>query len=102
MRKVSSQILDKVICVKFHQNRPNGAKMNGCDRQTHTHTDAQTGLIPGVNIFSYEMTEYNKNRQCYRNESTHLLDAYYRDLPDFCQMPTDTYICIHADTPSCI
>ena len=58
MRKVSSQILDKVICVKFHQNRPNGAKMKGCDRQTHTHTntdrqtDAQTGLIPGVNIFS--------------------------------------------------
>ena len=39
MRKESSQILDKVICVKFHQNRPNGAKMKGCDRQTDTHTD---------------------------------------------------------------
>ena len=64
MRKVSSQILDKVICVKFHQNRPNGAKMKGCDRQTHRHTDTQThtqtGLIPGVNIFSNEMTEYNE------------------------------------------
>ena len=63
MRKVSSQILDKVICVKFHQNRPNGAKMKGCDRHTDRQTDrqthAQTGLIPGVNIFSNEMTEYN-------------------------------------------
>ena len=62
MRKVSSQILAKVICVKFHQNRPNGAKMKGCDRQTDTQTDtqtdAETGLIPGVNIFSNEMTEY--------------------------------------------
>ena len=60
MRKVSSQILDKVICVKFYQNRPNGAKMKGCDRQTHRQTHTQTGLIPGVNIFSNEMTEYNK------------------------------------------
>ena len=60
MRKVSFQILDKVICVKFHHNGPNGAKMKGCDRQTHTHTQtaAQTGLIPGVNIFCNEMTEY--------------------------------------------
>ena len=80
---MSSQILDKFICVRFHQNRPNGANMNGCHRQTHTHIDAQTGLIPGVHIFSYEMTEYNKNRQCYRNESTHLVDVYYRDLLDF-------------------
>ena len=64
MRKVSSQILDKVICVKFHQNRPNGAKMKGCDRQTHTKTDEQTGLIPGVNIFSNEMTKYkNKHKR---------------------------------------
>ena len=31
------------------------------DTQTHRHTDAQTGLIPGVNIFSNEMTEYKKN-----------------------------------------
>jgi len=27
---------------------------------TYIHTDAQTGLIPDVNIFSYEMTEYKK------------------------------------------
>ena len=27
---------------------------------THTHTDTQTGLVPGVNIFSNEMTEYEK------------------------------------------
>ena len=56
IRKVSSQILDKVVCIKFHQNRPKGAATKGCDRQT----DAQTGLIPGVNILSNKMTEYNK------------------------------------------
>ena len=50
MRKVSSQIVDKVIYEKFHPIRPNGAEMNGCDRQIdrqtdthkHTHTDTQT------------------------------------------------------------
>ena len=60
MRKVSSQILVKIICVKFHQNRPQDAATKGCYRHTYTHTDAQTGLIPGVNIFSNEMTEYKK------------------------------------------
>ena len=44
MRKVSSQILDKVIFVKFHQNRPNGAKMKGCDRHTDRQTDTQTDI----------------------------------------------------------
>ena len=62
MRKVSSQILVKIICVKFHQNRPEDAATKGCDRQTdtqtHRQTHTQTGLIPGVNIFSNEMTEY--------------------------------------------
>ena len=66
MRKVSSQNLVKVICVNFHQNRPNGVAIKCCDgqthRQTHTHTDTQTGLIPDVNIFSYEMTEYKKGQ----------------------------------------
>ena len=64
MRKVSSQNLVKVICVNFHQNRPNGVAIKCCDtqtdRHTHTHTDTQTGLILDVNIFSYEMTEYKK------------------------------------------
>ena len=58
MRKGSSQILVKVICVKFHQNRPQDAATKGCDRPT----DEQTGLIPGVNIFSNEMTEYKEVR----------------------------------------
>ena len=71
MRKVSSQNLVKVICVSFHQNRPNGVAIKCCDRHTdtqthththtHTHTDTQTGLILDVNIFSYEMTEYKNN-----------------------------------------
>ena len=46
MRKVSSQILVVSICVKFHQNRPNGVATKCCDRhthtQTHTHTDTHT------------------------------------------------------------
>ena len=54
MRKLSSQNLVKVICVNFHQNRPNGVAIKCCDGQT----DTQAGLIPDVNIFSYEMTEY--------------------------------------------
>ena len=61
MRKVSSQNLVKVICVNFHQNRPNGVAIKCCD----THTDAQTGLVLDVNIFSYEMTEY-KNQHTYK------------------------------------
>ena len=54
MIKVSSEILAQVICVKFHQNRPQDAATKGCDRQTDRQTDEQTGLIPGVNIFSNE------------------------------------------------
>ena len=62
MRKVSSQIFVKSICAKFHQNWPNGLATKCCDRQTHTqtHTRVHTYLIPGVNIFSPEMTEYKK------------------------------------------
>ena len=56
MRKVSSQILVKSTCEKFHQNWPNGLATKCCDRHTHV----QTYLIPGVNIFSLEMTEYKK------------------------------------------
>ena len=72
MRKVSSQNLVKVICVNFHQNRPNGVDTKCCDRHTHIHTDAQTGLIPDVNIFSYEMTEY-KNRLIYFYQKIRIL-----------------------------
>ena len=60
MRIVSSQNLVKVICVNFHQNWPNGVAIKCCDGHTYRHTDTQTGLIPDVNIFSYEMTEYKK------------------------------------------
>ena len=70
MRKVSSQNLVKVICVNFHQNRPNGVAIKCCDRHTytHTHTDTQTGLVLDVKIFSYEMTEY-KNKP--KNSTPH-------------------------------
>ena len=60
LRKVSSQIFLKVMWSKFHQNRPRIVEMRGCYRQTHTHTDAQTGS-PWVNIFSPEMTEYKNS-----------------------------------------
>ena len=50
MRKVSSQNLVKVICVNFHQNRPNGVEIKCCDGHTHRHTDIQTGLIPDVKV----------------------------------------------------
>ena len=45
-------------------------------RHTHTHTDTQTGLIPDVNIFSYEMTEYkntqkHKSTNSYKHTQTH-------------------------------
>ena len=56
MRKLSSQNLVKVMCVNFHQNRPNGVAIKCCDTQT----DTQTGLVLDVKIFSYEMTEYRK------------------------------------------
>ena len=39
---LSSQILVKVICVKFHQNRPEDAATKGCDRQTDTQTNRHT------------------------------------------------------------
>ena len=61
MRKVSSQILVVSICVKFHQNRPNGLATNCCDTHTYIHTDIPH--IPGVNIFSNEMTEYKNIRK---------------------------------------
>ena len=66
MRIGFSKILDTVVCVKFHQNRPKGPATKGCDShthihtQTHTETDAQTGLIPGVNIFSKDVTKYKQ------------------------------------------
>ena len=41
MRKVSSQNLVKVICVNFHQNRPNGVEIKCCDGQTDTQTHRQ-------------------------------------------------------------
>ena len=37
MRKVSSQILVKIICEKFHQNRPQDAATKGCDRHPDRH-----------------------------------------------------------------
>ena len=43
------------------------------DRQTDRQTDAQTDLIPGVNIFSYEMTEYKK-------PLWHLKTDFYKNL----------------------
>ena len=52
LRKASSQILVKIMWSKFHPNRPRIVEMRGCDRQTHTHTDAQTGVVPGQHIQS--------------------------------------------------
>ena len=56
LRKVSSQIFVKVMWSNFHQHRPRFVEMRGCDRhtdrQTHTHTDAQTGVARGQHIQS--------------------------------------------------
>ena len=42
MKKVSSQIFVKIICVHFHQNRTKIVETIHPDRQTHTHTSAHT------------------------------------------------------------
>ena len=67
LRKVSSQILFKVMWSKLHQNRPRIVEMRGRDRHTDRQTDTHTHILthrrgsPWVNIFSPEMTEY-KNK----------------------------------------
>ena len=42
MKKVSSQIFVKIICVHFHQNRTKIVEIKDPDRHTHTHTDTHT------------------------------------------------------------
>ena len=42
MKKVSSQIFVKIICVHFHQNRTKIVETIHPDRQTHTQTHTQT------------------------------------------------------------
>ena len=42
MKKVSSQIFVKIICVHFHQNRTKIVEIKDPDRQTHTQTHTQT------------------------------------------------------------
>ena len=79
MRKVSSQILDKVICVKFHQNRPNGAKMKGCDRHTdrQTHRQASSpGLIRNNFEFNHESFEIAQMSFTSRKEVLHCMCIY--------------------------
>ena len=58
LKKVSSQIFVKIIWVNFERIWSKIAEIINPDTQTHTHTHAQTGLIPWVKIFSPEMTEY--------------------------------------------
>ena len=61
LKKVSSQIFDKIIWSKFHQNRPYSFQIKGCDRHTDTHTHRQGSFR--TKIFSHtEMTEYNSMR----------------------------------------
>ena len=61
MRKVSSQNLVKVICVNFHQNRPNGVAIKCCDRHTdthihtHTHTHIQTHRQASSSMLTYSV-----------------------------------------------
>ena len=57
MKKVSSQIFVKIICVHFHQNRTKIVEIKDPDRHTHTRTYRQGSSWD--NIFSPEMTEYN-------------------------------------------
>ena len=58
MKKVSSQIFVKIICVHFHQNRTKIVEIKDPDRQTdrythtHTHTHIQTGIVLGQHIQS--------------------------------------------------
>ena len=42
MKKVSSQIFVKIICVHFHQNRTKIVEIKDPDRHTHIHTPAHT------------------------------------------------------------
>ena len=60
MKKVSSQIFVKIICVHFHQNRTKIVEIKDPDRHTHTRTYRQGSSWD--NIFSPEMTEY-KNQE---------------------------------------
>ena len=53
MKKVSSQIFVKIICVHFHQNRTKIVETIHPDGQP----DEQPGLILRIKIFSPEMTE---------------------------------------------
>merc|ERR1711989_308060 len=41
-KKMSSQIFDKIIWSKFHQNRPYSFQIKGCDRHTYIHTYTHT------------------------------------------------------------
>ena len=64
MKKVSSQIFVKIICVHFHQNRTKTVEIFiWTDAHTDRQTDAQTRLILRVKIFSPEMTEYKKKKR---------------------------------------
>ena len=61
MRKVSSQIFVRLFGPSFNKIGPKIWKLEATtDRHTHTHTDAQTGIVLGQ-IFSPEMTEYKKS-----------------------------------------
>ena len=59
MTIVFSQILAKVICVKFHPIRPQDAATKGCDRHTDTQTHRQASSLV-LTLFINEMTEYKK------------------------------------------
>ena len=58
MKKVSSQIFVKIICVHFHQNRTKIVEIKDPDRHTHTqththtHTHIQTVIVLGQHIQS--------------------------------------------------
>ena len=52
MKKVSSQIFAKIICVHFHQNWTQNVEIKDPDRQTHTQTHTQTGIVLGQHIQS--------------------------------------------------
>ena len=63
LKKVSSQIFDKIMWSKFHKNWPNRFQIKSCDRKIHTytHTDRRTdrarsgikySIISGLNILT--------------------------------------------------
>ena len=62
MKKVSSQLFVKIICVHLNQNRTKFVEIKDPDRQTHRHTHTHTRTYRQGsfwdNIFSPEMTEY--------------------------------------------